>query len=284
MIFKEINIKLFKEIMKYISDDKNTLSTRTIIAKMNRQFLHVDIYSNLLIHHLISPYSCQVVAMYHKDKPRGDFGYFEKKKKLSSFRNAVNIIIKDEQNNLFNIKLSDKGNFQISGAKHLDRTYQAIQYLIELILHCCPNAIIDTSSGEPIEISFTTVMTNFIYDSGFKIDKEKLNQLMIDDKSHDFYNLFETSFGYTGLNLKLAMNPNDYDIKIPVFQWSDHKWSQKEKKYSALGKENKFNSFLVFHSGKIIISGMNETTMNDAYVTFSDYIEKNRPIIQECIQ
>lgn len=257
------------------------LSTRTIIADMNVQFYHDKIFEKLPVNVNLPNYKCKIIAMYHKNTPKGDCSYFNKKK-LSSFRNAVNIIIKDTEENCFNIKLSDKGKFQISGAKHLESTYHAIQYLIVLIIKTCKECIIYKKENY-IKISFTTVMTNFVYNAGFKIDKEKLNHLMKKDKTHNFYNLFETSFGYTGLNLKLRMNPNDYKIKIPVYILIGDQWIKEEKEYLPMGKSEKFNSFLVFHSGKIICSGMMESTMNNAFQVFSNYINKNKKLIKEVI-
>ena len=266
--------------MKSISE--NNLSTRTIVADCNIQFDHVRIFEELPVNYKLNNYLCKIIAMYHKDCPKGDLTYLKTKKKLSSFRNAVNIIINDDENNFFNIKLSDKGKFQISGAKNLEKTYYAMMYLISLIKTVCPYCIMNHQ--DEIVISFTTVMTNFVYNAGFKIDKEKLNRLLIKDESHKFYNLFETSVGYTGLNLKLKMNPNDFQVKIPVFKLKNEKWRREEKEYQKLGKFEKFNSFLVFHSGKIICSGMTENTMNEAFLTFRNYIKQHKDEIIESIK
>ena len=70
--------------------------------------------------------------------PKFEEWFFTKKiqgksKTTTNFRNAVNIIVKSESC-CCNIKLSDKGKFQISGAKYLEKTYESIQYLICLIL------------------------------------------------------------------------------------------------------------------------------------------------------
>lgn len=266
---------------KMKSIDSNSLSTRTIIADINLEFDHQKVFEQLPVNYRLKDYDCEIVAMYHKDIIKGDSSYFSKKKKISSFRNAVNIIVKSEYS-CCNIKLSDRGKFQISGAKNLERTYESIQYLISLILKL--KCHVYQKEKDDIKISFTTVMTNFVYNVGFKIDKDKLNRLMKKDPSHQFYNLFETSFGYTGLNLKLKMNPSLYDLKIPVFRLLNDKWIREEKQYINMGKNQKFNSFLVFHSGKIICSGMTEETMNDSFQTFSKYINQNKNKIIECIE
>ena len=258
---------------------KNNLSTRTMITNINVEFDNIYIFKNLPINYKLNQYNCEIVAMYHKNEPRGDLSYF--KKNLASFRNAVNIIIKDDAGNIFNIKLTKWGKFQISGCKFLEETYECIKYLIELILEKCPLGM--KKSSEDIELTFTIVMTNYIYNTGFKIDKEKLNNLMVRDISHKFYCLFETAFGYTGLNLKRQIDPSQYDLKIPCFTLKNGIWIYTEKPYTAIGKSKKFNSFLVFHSGKVICSGMTEKSMNDDYLFFSKYINDHKTEIIEYI-
>lgn len=256
---------------------ENNLSTRTMITNINVEFDNIYVFKNLPIKYKMENYNCQIVAMYHKNEPKGDMSFF--KKNLASFRNAINIIIQDESKNTFNVKLTKWGKFQISGCKYLEETYECIKYLIELILLKCPNGI--QKKEENIELSFTIVMTNYIYNTGFKIDKEKLNNLMVRDISHRFYCLFETAFGYTGLNLKRQIDPSKYDLKIPSFTLINGEWIFKEKPYTTIGKTKKFNSFLVFHSGKVICSGMTEKSMNDDYLFFSKYIHDHKKEIIE---
>jgi hypothetical protein len=257
----------------------NLLSTRTMICKCNVVMNHSFIFDNLPLFSSFSN-SFQVVAMYHKNIAKGKTHLF-KKKNLSSFRNAVNILIEDENENCCNIKLS-KQSLQITGCKQIDKTHEGIKYLFELILHECKDGI--SLLENTIRIKCTIVMTNYIYDCGFRIDKRKLHQLMNEDSSHRFYCLFDTSFGYTGYNLKMDVCPNDFDIKIPIFIYNEEgKWSKEEETYSIIGKSKKFNSFLLFHSGKIIVSGMLETSMNDHFLVFKKYLTDNKEKIEEFI-
>lgn len=265
-----------------LSIESNNLSTRTIITDINAEFDYITIFEKLPLHYLMSKYSCEIIAMYHKNQPKGNSKYFEKKK-ITSFRNAVNIII-SKNNHEYNIKLSRWGRFQISGSKFLEETYICMQYLMDLIRLTCPESMTISPKNEPLKMSFTIVMTNYIYNAGFKIDKQKLNRLINQDASGKFYNLFETGFGYTGLNLKLKVDPSQFHLTIPIFLFENDKWTRSEKKYNSIGKTQKFNSFLVFHSGKIICSGMTEKTMNDDFLFFSSFLQTNKDKIQECIQ
>ena len=45
--------------------------------------------------------------------------------------------------------------------------------------------------------------------------------------------------------------------------------------------KKRYNTFLVFHSGKCILSGMTASFMKDAYYEFIDIIRKSYDIIEE---
>ena len=53
------------------------------------------------------------------------------------------------------------------------------------------------------------------------------------------------------------------------------------KKAKAKRLEPKYNTFLVFHSGKIIMSGINSKYMRSAYYSFVKLMRENRDIIEE---
>ena len=256
------------------------ISTRTIISDVNIE-LDIDaIFKSTPFHEKINNYPCHVVAMYHKNVSKGDMSVFQNKKNNASFRNAVNIIIKIEDK-LVNIKVSKHGNFQITGCKNKCHSYVAISYFIELCLKNCPEAI--KKQTDNINIYFYTVMTNIVFNVGFNIDKKKLNNLIL--KQTNFYNLFETSFGYTGMNIKLPLEPDWNQFDIPYYSYQDNNWIKSCINFKNREKEKKqkFNTFLVFHSGKIIMSGMCEENMAQHYNFFRNFIESNRSSIEETL-
>lgn len=276
--------------------EKNTnVSTRTIISDINIEIDIEKVFRTLPFNEKIQNYPCVIIEpMYFKNLSKGELFIipsdkngekqflFHEKKTGSSFRNAVNLIIQFEEK-LINIKVSRHGNFQITGSKNKEQGYRAICYFIELCLFICPDAIIKRS--EFIHIYFYTVMTNIVFDVKFNIDKKKLNQII--QKEEQFYNLFETNFGYTGMNIKLPLPPSWKDFEIPYFTYSveEKKWIFQKIKYQReqTKEKQKFNTFLVFHSGKIIMSGMCEENMNEHYCFFRNFIEKHRDQIEEKI-
>lgn len=55
-------------------------------------------------------------------------------------------------------------------------------------------------------------MRNIDFSVGFIIDREKLNKYMVTQK--DFHCLLETSFGYTGVNIKVPLQQDIRTMKI----------------------------------------------------------------------
>lgn len=264
----------------FLLEDK-LVTTRTIIAQVNLEFDIERVFNNLPLYYNIPDHNnCAIVTIYHKDKIKGQTNFLEKKKSKTSFRNAVNIIIKINSK-FINLKLSKKGNFQITGCKDRKECFSAVQYLIELLLITCKECIV--TCPKEVSIYFYTVMTNFVFNTGFEIDRKKLSDIINQD--NNFYNLFETNFGYTGMNVKLPLENSMLPTEIPFYSYNIEKkqWNIGTCPFNKPSSKKKFNTFLIFHSGKIIMSGMCESTMQRHYTFFRNFIEEHVDEIKEII-
>lgn len=264
----------------YFLDDE-LITTRTIISQVNLQFDIEKVFHLLPLYYNISEYeNCAIVTMYHKNERKGSSDVFEKKKNKTSFRNAVNIILKINSK-FINLKLSKRGNFQITGCKNQLECFSAVQYLIELLVKTCQSCIV--SCPEQITIYFYTVMTNLVFNTGFEIDRKKLSDIINQDKN--FYNLFETNFGYTGMNIKLPLESSMLPFEIPFYSYNVKKnqWETGSCPFNKPSSKKKFNTFLIFHSGKIIMSGMCENTMQKHYNFFRNFLQNHANEIKEVI-
>lgn len=255
---------------------ENLVTTRTIIAHIPLEFDIAKIFQKTPLRKTIDNYDCHVIACYYQNEYKGD--EFEKEKKKASFRNAVNIIILHKSKKL-NMKVSAKGNFQITGCKNVDQVISGLKYFLTLLHSECPEVI--KGWKEEININFQLVMTNIVFDVGFYIDKIKLNKVL-KEKSH-FYNLFETNFGYTGMNIKIPLQKEGLEISCPQIKLNNNQWNVVYEKCTITPKKKKFNTFLVFHSGKVIMSGMCEENMNKDYLFFKDFLLKHKEDIREKI-
>lgn len=288
-----------------------TFSTRTIIAEINCNININKLFNVLPVYHHLENYGkTHVCYMYDKENSKGDMAKKKTKKKktsskttentkasssssnqnttLKSFRNSLNILIESDTSRILTLKAGRLGRFHVTGAKDKNECFQVVKYLVELILSLPEKDIFLFSplgDGYLVRVKFLTIMTNYIWNTNFKIDKEKLNTLL--NNQSDFINLYETSFGYTGVNVKKEINIENYHnkIDIPIFVYNQYnkEWTLQYEKREKFGKENKpkHNTFLVFNSGKCIVSGIQEEIMQSDFDLFSTFITSNRNCIEE---
>ena len=225
------------------------------------------------------------------------------------FRNAMTIVI--YINKFINFKISSNGNFQITGSKNITESMDCILYFLYYI-HLYPHLYSMNSHYETITnqygiyFMFKTVMTNIVFKLGFNINREKLDKLVIKDTPWN--SLFETSLGYTGVNIKVPLdnidNYNIYTIYFksltPVSTFETFKnqsvisnllyvdLKNMEDIYYELyknGKEKNFkNTFLVFQSGSVIMSGIELSLMKESFDTFISFINDIKSDIKEEIK
>ena len=140
--------------------------------------------------------------------------------------------------------------------------------------------------GDSVNIIFNNVMTNKDFSVGFMINRENLDKIINNDTEYN--SLLETSFGYTGVNLKMKLNKNidrifdclklDLTNNTYTNYQIDYQTYLKRLTDKELMKENKDRhiTFLIFQSGNVIMSGMNENFMERYYDIFYDIVDKNR--------
>lgn len=254
------------------------VTTRTVIASVGLEFNIQEIFEKVPINKTLDAYSCKIITCYYQNRYRGE-NIFSKKKKNQSFRNAVNVIFQIE-NKTLNFKVSTNGNFQITGCKYYHHVIECTKYFLQLLKQYCPETV--SIWNKNISIGLRTVMTNIVFNMGFCIDRKKLNSVL--QKEKDFYNLFETNFGYTGMNIKLPLENEDYIVSLPKINWNENTWENDNETKNLMTDKQKYNTFLVFHSGKIIMSGMCEKNMYKHFEYFHKFLEQNKSKIEETIK
>lgn len=259
----------------------SNLSTRSLICSVNNlEFDIENIFKFIPINKRIKDYPFLLVFLYHKGETRG-IDEYKRKKQKPSFRNAINIIILNINNNdRYNVKVTRKGTFQISGGKNQEFVHEAIKYMIELFLNEGKEYIKKTND-EPIKIDFRTIMTNYVIDLKFKVNKYRLNKV-IQEANSPYSSLYEeTNFGYTGINVKKNLNLENNKIRFQTFVYDNNRWLKSFQDYHPNKKKKLFNTYLVFHSGKVIVSGMVEETMEQDFLRFFNFISSNRVLIED---
>jgi TATA-box binding protein (TBP) (component of TFIID and TFIIIB) len=276
------------------------ISTRTIIVATNTMINIETLYENLPIteytvirkkrgrkkkdmiediNNMVP--SGSIISIKYKDQLRG-VELKRKKKETKFFRNAVTIIMSID-NKFINLKVSTNGKFQVTGCKHFEHCKKAITNIFNIIIDKID--IYLDKHEDKIEILFNNVMTNKDFSMGFQVNREVLDNIINSETPYN--SLLETSFGYTGINLKMVLNPDIersfkcISINIETKEATEYILSYKEyiskltEKEITKEKKKRHITFLIFQSGNVIMSGINEILMEYYYNEFYKIIEKN---------
>jgi TATA-box binding protein (TBP) (component of TFIID and TFIIIB) len=209
-------------------------------------------------------------------------------KKKKWFRNSVTVVIILDKP--INFKVCRNGTFQMTGCKVHEHAELCVKYVWEYIKDI--PGVYSFTRGVRLETLFIPSMRNIDFSLGFLVDREKLNKYMCTQK--EFFCLLETSFGYTGVNIKIPLE--DDVTKMPVKKvvydgpdvWVDT-WTTYQEYLDLLPPKDKktkmndprYNTFLVFHSGKVIMSGLTADFMRNVYYYFLDIVRKSFDQIEE---
>lgn len=201
-----------------------------------------------------------------------------KKKRDKWFRNSFTVVIIMEDKAI-NFKVCQNGMFQITGCKTYEHALNCVKYIWEYIKD--EKDLYTFSRLDHLEVLFVPAMRNIDFGLGFLVDREKLAMYM--SVQTEFHSLLETSFGYTGVNIKIPIVEDISTLEVKKLSYLDG-WKEEfvtyvdylallpeKEQIKKLNKE-RYNTFLVFHSGKIIMSSINEAFARDTYYYFLNII------------
>jgi hypothetical protein len=229
----------------------------------------------------------QIISVQYQDQTKG---WKVKRKRTKYFRNALSIVL--FVGKLVTLKIPKRGKIQITGCTSEAHACQCVRSVWNLVATYEQSSdTYNTDSRQFISI-IDTVMTNKVFDLGFQINRQNLDMFM--NTQTDFNSLLETSFGYTGVNIKIPFEIDEDDAiyKQLIYDIDCEKWSENYMKFkdyiqllSTRHQKKRFkNTFLVFHSGTAIMSGMSLPYMKEVYNKFIETIQKARPFIEEKVQ
>ena len=192
-------------------------------------------------------------------------------------------------NKPINFKICQNGMMQVTGCKFDSQAEDCVKFIWYYIKE--QKDIYKFTSGDYLDIMFIPVMRNIDFSLGFLVDREKLAKYM--STQTQFHSLLETSFGYTGVNIKIPIDSKIQQMEIKKLSFLDEKWDEKmttyneyldrltEKEISKKIKKERFVTFLCFHSGKVIQSGINAQLSRDSYYYFLQIIRTAFDEIEE---
>ena len=284
------------------------VSTRTYIVPTNVTFLPDEIFSKTPVCHyrneekrrgrkrkhetekiekVEKPADGKIVHMQYKDKVKGCHS-----KNEGFFRNTLTLVM-FVQGKIINVKLSKTGTLQLTGCKTESHARDVAMYIWDMVKNH-PGVMFSYQSGVSDNYQFTIVpiMCNIDFSLGFMVNRENLDTCF--NRTTKYYSLLETNFGHTGVNVKIKYdNQLLYDLDINRYTCINGKFQMKKIKYMEyldslpekirLKKmsKKKFCTFLIFHSGKVIMSGTELALMKKNFYDFTRTVFENKKFIMD---
>lgn len=278
--------------------------------------------------------SGSIITLEYQNKIRGvDLKKKKKKNKDTKkrgnyFRNSVTVVMIMEDKKI-NYKVSRNGKFQMTGCKRDDHAEECVKWFWSYIKdskgiykfvnqpdnHIDSDTDIDNNvdnnvdsdtdgdseddeeekEQQSLKAIFIPAMRNIDFGLNFLVDREKLDEYF--NMCTDYHSLLETSFGYTGVNIKIPVEKPIQELMLKQIECVDGKWIEPtlvpyddylkmlpQKDVTKKLKKQRYNTFLVFHSGKVIMSGMESTFMKDVYYDFLSIIRECYDVIEERLE
>ena len=303
--------KTDKKPIKYPDFNDIVVSTKTFIAKTNLVIDLKKLFDHIPVtEYVIAPkkrgrkkkinfeennkdiVNGSIITMKYENQVKGvDLKIKKSKKKKSKwFRNSFTVVIIIDYKPV-NFKICQNGMFQITGVKFDSQAEDCIKFIWEIIKNH-ENNIYSFSKGSNLEAIFIPAMRNIDFSLGFHVDREKLTKYM--NSQTEFHSLLETSFGYTGVNIKFPIKDDIRDMKLKrmtykengvvedsFLSYGEYICELPEKEQIKKIKKNRYTTFLVFHSGKVIVSSITAELTKPAYDYFHEIIKRCRNEIEE---
>ena len=215
----------------------------------------------------------------------------KKKKKtggrINFFRNSTTVVMMIN-NKIINFKISGNGKFQMTGCKYEEHAELCMHYMWLYIKDTDYYKCVD----ENLTVMFVPSMRNIDFDIGYTINREALDHYI--NTQTEYRSLLETSAGYTGVNIKLPFSQSILNIRINQKTWIDGKFTDKtivpyskyidtenEKDRNKKLKKKRYTTFLVFYSGKIIMSTISQDFGAKPFHDFVNILRTKRHIFEE---
>lgn len=281
--------------------------TTTFIAAINWQIDHVGLFEHIAIFPLASDPLAggikrskvklnipngSILQVKYKDafKKVHVRGYGEKD--ISSqicFSNSTSVVMHIDK--LIVLKIPSKGKIQITGCRTENQVYQAVHAIwkaIQQIKVHHPD-VAKIPDGEVPRAVFHSVMNNINMDLGFRINKRKVHEFLYQKTE---FHIIPNDKKYAGVTAKLEVEGIE---KLPLVKhrflngkwyastttWDDYLSTLSPKDRKKEETSIKYQTFLIFYSGKVIQSGPRYELMEDVFVYFVNLMNKHRKQIED---
>lgn len=205
------------------------------------------------------------------------------------FSNSTTIVMYIDK--IIVMKVPSRGKIQITGCRSEKQVYQAIHSIwngIQKIREEHPE-VAKIPEGEVPRVIYNSVMNNINMNLGFNINKRKVHEFLYQDTE---FHIIPNDKKYAGVTAKLEVE-GLRELPLVKHRFLDGKWyvsnatwadylamlNPKDRKKED-NKEH-YQTFLIFHSGKVIQTGPRYALMEDVFKYFITLMNTNRHKIED---
>jgi hypothetical protein len=221
----------------------------------------------------------------------------------TTFKNSITIVMVIKQR-LVNFKLTQNGRFHITGNNDNYHIEKCIKHMWKLIQQYPEIYTID---GTSVKVTVWPSMVNMKTNIGFRLDRQMLNTYV--NTQTEYISMFETSSGSASVNVKMPLNAAP--LTLSTLTHRSGKWVRgttvvdmdvvakprsrlqptglrsttsrtppAERSGKMSDMSGRFVTFLVFHTGEVIMSSLDEQLMAPYFDTFVGILESCRQEIE----
>lgn len=190
------------------------------------------------------------------------------------------------------LKVPSQGKIQITGCKTEDQVYKVVHAIWNHIQHIKKDhpEVSSIPFGEVPKVIYQTAMNNINMYLGFNINKRKVHEFLYKDTE---FHIIPNDSRYAGIcgkleveGIKSLLNVRHRFINGRWYAskstWTDYLCMLSPKDRAKEEKAERYHTFLIFHSGKVIMSSPRYELMPNVFYYFVDIMLKNRTRIEDC--
>jgi len=206
-----------------------------------------------------------------------------------AFRNSATVVMYIGK--IVVLKVPSSGKIHIAGCRTERQVYQAIHAIWNHIQHIrkVHPDIVKMAVGEMPKVIFSPVMNNISINMGFSINKKKVHEFLYKDTE---FLVIPNDRKYAGVAAKLEVEGYK-ELPLVKHRFLDGKWYASNTNWTEYlsmlkpkdrikeEKAERYHTFLIFFSGRVIQTGPRYELMEDVFKYFVSSINGNRPRIED---
>lgn len=206
------------------------------------------------------------------------------------FRNALTVYMIIDHAPI-NFKIYYNGKFKITGCKKKEKSVKCMKYFYKHLKKYPKLYELENENENEDEITYVFIhgMRNITFDVGFQINRQRLDTYI--NNNTRYTSLLSPSVGYAGINIRLPFEHDLSSLEGRKLIRKNGRWSKLKKivyndyiemsKDKSFEKKKRHNTFLVFHSGNVIMTGLHKDSQREQFNEFMRVITECREYIEE---